>query len=66
MAPGLGRRVYQGARRLMYIGGRGRVIREAKEVFSSYDAMRKMRLDWRDDPNIRVICPLGTSMLGSV
>lgn len=30
-------------------------VREAKYVFSSYDAMRKMNLGWRDDSNIRNI-----------
>lgn len=28
-------------------------FREAKDVFSSYDAVRKISLGWRDDPNVR-------------
>ena len=44
----------------------GRGIRETVDVFSSYDTVRKTRLDWKDDPRVRIIHPLGTSVLESV
>lgn len=41
-------------------------LRETDDVFSSYGAVRKMRLGWRGDPSTKTIHPLGTSVLGSV
>lgn len=63
LAPGLGKNGL--LRRLKAHTYKGQ-IKEAKDVSSSCDAMGKVRLDWRDDPNIRVTYPLGTSVLGSV
>lgn len=34
---------------------------EAKDVFSSCDAVRKLSLGWRDDTNISNMYPLGAS-----
>ena len=42
----------------------GTELREANYVLNHCDAVRKVSLDWRDDPKIRDIHPLDTSTLG--